>query len=95
MILPSTKVPIGQVFDPESVRAYVQSHVDEKRIEKFLERMTAFDHVAGTQGDYASAKYVQALFDAAHLENVELNEYDVLVVAYSNCANVQSDIRCI
>lgn len=80
MIVPTQRVQVNSLYDAESLRAYIQSHVSEERIERFLARMTSFDHVAGTQGDYTSAKYVEALFEASKLEHVELNEYDNLSV---------------
>ncbi len=58
----------------ELVRSFVQGHVNPDRIRRVLERITAFDHVAGTRGDYASAKYVRAHFENARLEDVHLKE---------------------
>ena len=75
LVLPSGKVAMGRTYDPESVRQYVQGHVDENRIRGFLQHLTAYDHVAGTKGDLALAKYVQTLFVSTKLEEVEVNEY--------------------
>ncbi|KAH0556051.1 hypothetical protein GP486_006008 [Trichoglossum hirsutum] len=61
----------------EAVRAFVQGFVDENRIRGYLERLTAYDHVAGTEGDYILAKWVEELFATANLEQVELKEYQV------------------
>ncbi|KAA6415387.1 MAG: glutamate carboxypeptidase Tre2 [Lasallia pustulata] len=68
---------IGQVYDPESVRMYVQDHVDKSYIRKNLEHLTAFDHIAGTEGSYVLAKWVESLFHAAGLENTGLERFDV------------------
>lgn len=72
-ILPSGK-DLGQVFDRESVREYAQGQVDGDRIRRFLKHVTSFDHIAGTQGDYVMAKYIQTVFKAVGLEDVGLNE---------------------
>lgn len=69
--------PYEQLGSAELVRSYVQGHIDGNRIRRVLERITAYDHVAGTQGDYALAKYVRASFQAAQLEEVETKEYQV------------------
>ncbi|KAI9792783.1 MAG: hypothetical protein M1816_001515 [Peltula sp. TS41687] len=71
MILGSDK----QSIDRESVREYAQGQADGDRIRRFLKRLTSFDHIAGTQGDYAMAKYVQTVFEREGLEDVGLNEY--------------------
>lgn len=74
IILPSGR-GVGQMFDRESVREFVQGQMDGERIRRFLQHLTSFDHIAGTQGDYIMAKYVETVFDAAQLEDVGLNEY--------------------
>ncbi|KAI9771657.1 MAG: hypothetical protein M1840_001872 [Geoglossum simile] len=76
-IFPVGRTGTGQTYDPESVRSFVQGQVDENRIRDYLERLTAYDHVAGTEGDYVLAKWVEELFAAAKLEKVELKEYQV------------------
>ena len=65
------------MYDPESVRTYVTEHVDASRIRDSLEHLTAYDHLAGTQGDYAMAEHVHGLFSSAKLDQIEMNEYHV------------------
>ncbi len=67
----------GRLFDPESVKAYVQGHVDGDKIESYLEYLTSYDKVAGTEGSYVSAQWVEGLFTAAGLDNVFMQRYDV------------------
>ncbi|KAH0542691.1 hypothetical protein FGG08_002924 [Glutinoglossum americanum] len=76
-IFPVGRTGTGQPYDPESVRAFVQGNVDENRIRDYLERLTAHDHVAGTEGDYILAKWVEEHFATAGLDQVELKEYQV------------------
>ncbi|KAI9737015.1 MAG: hypothetical protein M1834_000604 [Cirrosporium novae-zelandiae] len=66
-----------QMYDPESVRIFVQSHVDESNIESYLEYLTQYDHIAGTEGNYVLAKWVQGHFKAADLEGIELEQFEV------------------
>ncbi|CZR61704.1 probable glutamate carboxypeptidase 2 [Phialocephala subalpina] len=67
----------GQMFDPESVRVHVQSMVDENRIREYLRIVTENDHVAGTEGDYVLAEYVQDFFRNNFLEDVHMEQFDV------------------
>ncbi|KAI9843536.1 MAG: hypothetical protein M1838_002589 [Thelocarpon superellum] len=66
-----------QMYDEETIRSYVQHHIDGGRIREHLEHLTAFDHVAGTQGDFALAQHVHGLFSTAQLTQLEMNEYHV------------------
>lgn len=67
----------AQMFDPESVRRHVQSVVNVGRIEEHLRKITQNDHLAGTEGDYMLAKYVQDYFRASGLEDVHMEEFRV------------------
>lgn len=67
----------GQIYDPESVRMFVQDHIDETNIRRNSQYLTSFDHMAGTEGNYALAKWVEATFNAAGLEKVGLERFDV------------------
>ena len=66
-----------QMFDPESVRIYVQSHINETYIRESAKHLTSFDHVAGTEGNFVLARWVEGLFSAARLENTGLERFDV------------------
>ncbi|KAL3427851.1 glutamate carboxypeptidase-like protein 1 [Phlyctema vagabunda] len=67
----------GQMFDPEAVRVHVQTMVDERRIRWRLEQITKTDHLAGTEGDYVLAEYVQGIFATSGLEDVHMDEFGV------------------
>lgn len=67
----------GQMFDPESVRIHVQHVVDERRIYERLREITMTDHVAGTEGDYVLARYVEEIFASVGLEDVHMEEFGV------------------
>ncbi|KAI9678885.1 MAG: hypothetical protein M1829_001869 [Trizodia sp. TS-e1964] len=76
-ILIIRSAPVGTIYDPESVRSFVQGHVDGSEIRDYLAHLTSFDHIAGTEGDYLLAKWVEELFVSAGLDDVELKEYQV------------------
>jgi len=67
----------GQMFDPESVRIYVQNQVNSERMREQLQKITQNDHLAGTEGDYVLAKYVHDFFMSAGLEDVRMEQFDV------------------
>ncbi|KAL1583100.1 hypothetical protein WHR41_08302 [Cladosporium halotolerans] len=58
-IFPSSMSRMGMHFDPESVRSYVQDHLDVQNIEEALRHITSFDHVAGTEGDLYLARWME------------------------------------
>ena len=73
----SQRGTMGQNYDPEQVRIFVQSHVNGTSIEEYLKRLTAYDHVAGTEGNYVLARWVERLFKVAEIEDVALERFDV------------------
>lgn len=69
---------IAQMYDPESVRVYVQGHTNEYgNIEEYLEYITKYPHIAGTEGNFVLAEWVEELFKAAGLEDVSREQFDV------------------
>lgn len=64
----------SKIYDPESVRIYVQSHVSGKMIRENLQRATGFDHIAGEEGDYFLASWMRDIFEVSHLEDVQMKE---------------------
>jgi hypothetical protein len=67
----------GQMYDPESVRIFAQSLANADNIRGYLERMTDFDHMAGTEGDFVKSQLMEGYFAEAKLENVRTEEYYV------------------
>ncbi|KAI5194537.1 glutamate carboxypeptidase 2 [Aureobasidium subglaciale] len=70
---------LAQHYDPESVRARVQEQasLSPSRISEYLEYITSYDHVAGTEGDFYLAEWVQTNWQAQHLDDVRMHEYFV------------------
>lgn len=63
-------------FDPKSVRTFANKNVDKEKIKHWLEYLTSFDHLAGTQGDYVLAKYIQSEFATFGFDTQKI-EYNV------------------
>jgi len=67
----------GQMYEPESVRVFVQDQMNAENIRSYLEKLTQYDHLAGTEGDFAMSQYVEGMFAEAGLEKVWTDEYEV------------------
>ena len=52
-MFPGAAHRMGLHYDPESVRVFAQENVSPDRIRAYLEHITSYDHVAGTEGDYS------------------------------------------
>ncbi|KAK2770019.1 hypothetical protein FQN53_005719 [Emmonsiellopsis sp. PD_33] len=73
----SRRINMGQMYEPESVRVFVQSHINESYIAENLEIMTNFPHVAGTEGNYVLAEWVEDKLKNSLFDEVELERFDV------------------
>ena len=69
--------PRGQSYPEENVRVYLQEHINETRIMENLEHATQWDHIAGTQGSFFLAKWIEGEMKAADLDRVELEPFEV------------------
>ncbi|TDZ29897.1 putative glutamate carboxypeptidase [Colletotrichum spinosum] len=67
----------GLRFNPEDVRAFVQSQVEHPRLRASVSHYTKYAHMAGTEGDYALAMDVESMFTRAGLDYVNIDEYYV------------------
>ncbi|KAL9602319.1 MAG: hypothetical protein Q9219_001885 [cf. Caloplaca sp. 3 TL-2023] len=65
------------MFNPNDLRAYIQAHIDSNNIRQNLQHATQYDHVAGTEGSYFLAKWVESSYIQAGLDNVGLERFDV------------------
>ncbi|KAL8753835.1 MAG: hypothetical protein Q9184_005300 [Pyrenodesmia sp. 2 TL-2023] len=68
---------LANMFPPDKLRAYVRDHIDADKISHNLQHATQFDHVAGTEGNYLLAKWVETSYQLAGLESVGLERFDV------------------
>lgn len=67
----------GPLFDPESIRIFVQDHINETSIREFSRYLTSFDHMAGTTGGLTQAQFLEKIFAESLLEDVGLERFDV------------------
>ncbi|MCJ1312365.1 hypothetical protein MMC25_006039 [Agyrium rufum] len=70
---------LGQIYNPETMREFAQSHIDEKYISENLEYITKFDHIAGTKGNFILAEFVRDRMIEAGLEQADLERFDVFL----------------
>lgn len=72
------RMGMAQMYDPEAIKIFVQSHMnDHGHMQQYLEHITNFPHVAGTEGNYVLGEWVAELFKSSELEDVEMERYDV------------------
>lgn len=67
----------GLRFNPEDLRLHVLESVDPRRLRASVQHFSNYAHIAGTEGDYATAMDVQSMFSRAGLDEVDLDEYKV------------------
>jgi hypothetical protein len=63
-------------FDADSVRAFASREINKGNLRHWLEYISSFDHMAGTEGDYVLAKYLQGQYSSFGLKS-ERMQYDV------------------
>lgn len=69
--------PSSTMYYPDSIRTFVRQQINETNIREHAKYLTLFPHVAGTEGNFALAEYVQSLFMESQLEDVRLEQFDV------------------
>ena len=65
------------VFMEEDLRQNIQITVNETRIQENLKHLTQWDHVAGTQGNFYLAKWIEAQMMESGIDSVSLEEFEV------------------
>lgn len=68
---------LGQVFDPASVQNYAINHVRVEKIQHYLEYLTKFGHIAGTDGDRVLGKYIEDELISFGMDTVDTKDYYV------------------
>ena len=69
----------GFRFNPKDLRDHVQGNVDPRRMRASVQHFSSYAHIAGTEGDYATAMDVESMFSRAGLDEVVLDEYHVYI----------------
>ncbi|MCJ1441410.1 MAG: hypothetical protein MMC23_001896 [Stictis urceolatum] len=61
----------------DRLRHHLLSHVNSTNIRQNLKYATSYDHVAGTEGGYFIAKWIEETMTEAGLEDVRMEQFDV------------------
>lgn len=70
----------GFRFNAEDLRVHILNNVDARRMRASVKHFSSYAHIAGTEGDYATALDMERMFSKAGLDEVKLDEY----IAYIN-----------
>lgn len=69
----------GFRFNAEDLRVHVLNSVDPRRLRASVKHFSSYAHIAGTEGDYATAMDVDSMFARAGLEEIKVDEYKVYI----------------
>ncbi|KAJ9657138.1 hypothetical protein H2198_004496 [Neophaeococcomyces mojaviensis] len=66
------------MFRPDSIRNFVMDGIQESnKIPEYMQHITQYPHIAGTEGNYVLGEWVEELFKAGGLEDVHMERFDV------------------
>ncbi|KAJ5887987.1 hypothetical protein N7495_008028 [Penicillium taxi] len=68
---------LGNTYSSASVENFLQGHINESNIAEDLKRITSFPHVAGTEGSFFVAEWVEQAFKKAQFDEVTREEFQV------------------
>lgn len=71
------RLVLGQSYSAASVENFIQGHVNETNIAEHLRRVTSYPHMAGTEGSFALAEFIEREFHNAGLDQIEMEEFQV------------------
>ncbi|KAL7268583.1 hypothetical protein RUND412_008786 [Rhizina undulata] len=66
-------------FNPDDVRDFTRMSLDREKIRHFVQYLSSFDHIAGTQGDFVLSNWVEGQFRSFGLDGVDREEYNVFL----------------
>ncbi|KAJ5594840.1 uncharacterized protein N7459_001048 [Penicillium hispanicum] len=73
----NNRMVMGQSYSPSSVENFVQGHINQTTIAENLKRITSFPHVAGTEGSFVLAEWMEQAFHRAGFDEVAREEFQV------------------
>lgn len=73
----NTRFIIGQSFSSSSIENFIQGQVNETNIAENLRKMTNYPHMAGTEGSFVLAEWIEKEFRSAGFDEVEREEFQV------------------
>lgn len=57
-------------YPEESIRSWIQATVDEQRMRENLKHVSSYDHIAGSEGGFYLARWVEDIFSSSGLDAV-------------------------
>ncbi|PHH74020.1 hypothetical protein CDD82_5154 [Ophiocordyceps australis] len=75
----SSRLNSGMRFDPEDLRTHIQRSIEARRLRASVQHFSGYAHIAGTEGDFATAMDVESMFSRAGLDKVQVDEYGVYI----------------
>ncbi|EAL92516.1 glutamate carboxypeptidase Tre2, putative [Aspergillus fumigatus Af293] len=73
----NSRFMMGQSYSAASVQNFLQGHINETNIADNLRKVTKFPHMAGTEGSFALAEWIEQEFKNAGLDEIEMEEFQV------------------
>lgn len=73
----NTRFMLGQSFSSSSIENFIQSQMNETNIQENLRKVTNYPHIAGTEGSFALAEWIDQEFRSAGLDEIEMEEFQV------------------
>lgn len=73
----NNRMVMGQSYSASSVENFIQGHINETNIAENLRRVTNFPHVAGTEGSFVLAEWIEQEFHRAGFDGVLREEFQV------------------
>lgn len=73
----NNRMIMGQSYSAASVENFMQGHINETNIAENLRHLTQFPHIAGTEGSFVLAEWIESAFHQANFDAVEREEFQV------------------
>ena len=73
----NSRLLMGQQFPQATLENFIQQQINETKIAENLERATKYPHIAGTEGSFALAEWIEQDFHKAGLDEVEMEDFHV------------------
>ncbi|KAJ5721759.1 uncharacterized protein N7483_009693 [Penicillium malachiteum] len=73
----NNRMIMGQTYSSSSVENFIQGNINDTNIAETLKHITSFPHIAGTEGSFYLAEWVEQAFHSAGFDEVEREEFQV------------------
>lgn len=73
----NTRFIMGQPYTSSTLENFVQGQINETNIEENLRKVTNYPHIAGTEGSFVLAEWIEQEFRNANLDQIEMEEFKV------------------